>query len=155
MKAASSASLAHSTPHPAQPASDSHPALVLASDAIEATRPADPDPLVVRYLTHVRVEKRLAERTALLYALDLRRLQAQATAAGLALTAVHNAHIRRWVVQMHAAGRSGRGIALILSGWRGFYVWLGREGLVASNPVQGVRAPKRSEERRVGKECVP
>jgi integrase/recombinase XerC len=43
---------------------------------------------------------------------------------------------------MHSGGRSGRGIALILSGWRGFYVWLGRQGLVASNPVQDVRAPK-------------
>jgi len=40
------------------------------------------------------------------------------------------------------AGRSGRGIALILSGWRGFYTWLGRMGHVAANPVQDVRAPK-------------
>jgi integrase/recombinase XerC len=55
---------------------------------------------------------------------------------------VQNAHIRRWVAQMHAGGRSGRGIALILSGWRGFYTWLGREGLVKANPVQDVRAPK-------------
>ena len=29
-----------------------------------------------------------------------------------------------------------------MSGWRGFYIWLGREGLVASNPVQDVRSPK-------------
>jgi integrase/recombinase XerC len=29
-----------------------------------------------------------------------------------------------------------------LSGWRGFYTWLGREGVVQSNPVQDVRAPK-------------
>jgi integrase/recombinase XerC len=58
------------------------------------------------------------------------------------LIQVQNTHIRRWVAHMHGAGRSGRGIALILSGWRGFYVWLGREGLVASNPVQDVRAPK-------------
>jgi integrase/recombinase XerC len=43
---------------------------------------------------------------------------------------------------MHSGGRSGRGIALILSGWRGFYAWLGRQGLVASNPVQDVRSPK-------------
>jgi integrase/recombinase XerC len=50
--------------------------------------------------------------------------------------------MRRWVAQMHGAGRSGRGIALILSGWRGFYTWLGREGLVKSNPVQDVRAPE-------------
>jgi integrase/recombinase XerC len=60
----------------------------------------------------------------------------------VALGNVRNQHIRRWVAQMHSAGRSGRGIALILSGWRGFYTWLGRAGLVASNPVQDVRAPK-------------
>jgi len=60
----------------------------------------------------------------------------------VALTDVHSSHLRRWVAQMHSAGRSGRGIALILSGWRGFYTWLVREGLVASNPVQDVRAPK-------------
>ena len=96
----------------------------------------------MQYLEHVRVEKRLAERTVELYAADLQKLQTQASQAGVALTAVNNTHIRRWVAQMHASGRSGRGIALILSGWRGFYVWLGRVGLVSSNPVKGVRAPK-------------
>ncbi|MDP3605011.1 MAG: tyrosine recombinase XerC [Polaromonas sp.] len=100
------------------------------------------DPLVERYLEHVRVEKRLAQRTVELYALDLAKLQANCKQAGLALTAVQNIHMRRWVAQMHGGGRSGRGIALILSGWRGFYTWLGREGLVASNPVQDLRAPK-------------
>src|SRR3982751_3275310 len=98
--------------------------------------------LVERYLEHVRVEKRLAGRTVELYALDLQKLQENATAAGIDLLRVQNAHVRRWVAQMHGAGRSGRGIALILSGWRGFYVWLGRQQLVASNPVQDVRAPK-------------
>ncbi|MHB1248743.1 MAG: site-specific integrase, partial [Polaromonas sp.] len=101
-----------------------------------------PDALVARYLTHVRVEKRLAQRTLELYALDLQKLQANAAQAGVALTQVQSAHLRRWVAQMHSSGRSGRGIALILSGWRGFYRWLGREGLVAGNPVQDVRAPK-------------
>lgn len=55
---------------------------------------------------------------------------------------MHNSHVRRWVAQMHRAGRSGRGIALILSGWRGFYTWLGREGLVSQNPVADVKAPR-------------
>ena len=32
------------------------------------------DPLVTRYLDHVRFEKRLAERTCTLYQLDLTRL---------------------------------------------------------------------------------
>jgi integrase/recombinase XerC len=98
--------------------------------------------LVDRYLAYVRVQKRLAERTQALYLLDLAKLQALATEAGLPLLSVGTHHLRRWVAQMHAQGRSGRGIALILSGWRGFYAWLGREGLVASNPVLDVRAPK-------------
>ena len=98
--------------------------------------------LVERYLAHARVEKRLAERTLTLYSLDLEKLAQFAAQSGVALTAVGNHHVRRWVAQMHAGGRSGRGIALILSGWRGFYAWLGREGLISANPVQDVRAPR-------------
>ncbi len=98
--------------------------------------------LVEAYLEHVRVEKRLAARTVELYALDLLKLKEYAAKVPVALAEVRNAHIRRWVAQMHSGGRSGRGIALILSGWRGFYTWLGRQGLVASNPVQDIRAPK-------------
>ena len=104
--------------------------------------------LVERYLEYVRTEKRLAQRTVALYALDMGKLQAYAAgaagsgASALALREVSHHQIRRWIAQMHSGGRSGRGIALILSGWRGFYVWLGRQGLVSSNPVQDVRAPK-------------
>jgi integrase/recombinase XerC len=98
--------------------------------------------LVERYLEYVRVEKRLAQRTLELYALDLQKLNGYAAQAQVQLCDVKNQHIRRWVAQMHSGGRSGRGIALILSGWRGFYGWLGREGRVASNPVQDVRSPK-------------
>jgi integrase/recombinase XerC len=98
--------------------------------------------LVARYLEYVRVEKRLAARTVELYRLDLLKLAAFAAQASVGLLEVRNQNIRRWVAQMHSGGRSGRGIALILSGWRGFYAWLGREGMVASNPVQDVRSPK-------------
>ena len=113
--------------------------------ALPATAPEEGfefDPLALRYLEHVRVEKRLAARTVELYANDLQKLQIQARLAGVLLVDVNNIHMRRWVAQMHSAGRSPRGIALILSGWRGFYTWLGREALVASNPVKGVRSPK-------------
>lgn len=107
-----------------------------------ASEAAETDPLVERYLEHVRVAKGLAARTVTLYALDLQRLAAHARETGVELLRVQPAHVRRWVAQMHAGGRSGRGIALILSGWRGFYAWLGREGQVPANPVVGVRAPK-------------
>ena len=89
---------------------------VTGSDGLE---PQTTDPLVTRYLEHGRVEKRLAARTLALYAIDLRKLQGFATAAAVALAAVENQQVRRWVAQMHSKGRSGRGIALVLSGWRG------------------------------------
>jgi len=102
--------------------------------------------LIAHYLEHVRVEKRLAARTVELYRLDLDKLARFAAQAGVALPQVLNAHIRNWAAQMHASGRSGRGIALILSGWRSFYTWLGREGQgpsrIVANPVQDVRAPR-------------
>ena len=107
-----------------------------------ATPTGDDAALVQAYLNHVRVEKRLADRTVALYTLDLQRLMAHAAEARVGLKEVQNAHIRRWIAQMHSAGRSARGIALILSGWRGLYVWLGRQGLMGHNPVQDVRAPK-------------
>ncbi|BFO53970.1 tyrosine recombinase XerC [Acidovorax sacchari] len=110
------------------------------ADRLQPVAPTDPD--VLRYLEHVRVEKRLAQRTVTLYTLDLARLAAGARDAGVPLLQLQTAHIRRFVAQMHAGGRSGRGIALILSGWRGFFTWAARQGLVPHNPVQGIRAPR-------------
>ena len=103
----------------------------------------DTQDLVVRYLSHVRFEKRLSDRTVALYGEDLNKLSDLAGQAGLAtLALVDTPHLRRWMAQMHASGRSPRGIALILSGWRGFFNWLGKEGLIQANPLSGLRAPK-------------
>ena len=98
--------------------------------------------LVQRYLAHAQFEKRLAARTVALYTGDLQRLQALANKDKVLLTEVQAHHMRRWMAQMHSSGRTPRGIALIASGWRGFYAWLGREGLVSINPLAGMRAPK-------------
>jgi len=103
----------------------------------------DPQDLVARYLSHVRFEKRLSDRTLALYGEDLKKLSEWAEQAGLSnLTLIDTPHLRRWMAQMHATGRSPRGIALILSGWRGFFNWLGKEGLIQANPLSGLRAPK-------------
>lgn len=109
----------------------------------EAADTAQPLPApALAYLEHVRVEKRLAARTHTLYTLDLQKLLAFAQAAQVELLALQPAHIRRFAAQMHSGGRSARGIALILSGWRGFFQWAARQGLVPMNPVEGVRAPR-------------
>lgn len=103
----------------------------------------DTQDLVACYLSHVRFEKRLSDRTVALYSEDLKKLSEWAGQAGLAnLTLIDTPHLRRWMAQMHATGRSPRGIALILSGWRGFFNWMGKEGLIQANPLSGLRAPK-------------
>jgi integrase/recombinase XerC len=113
------------------------------SMATSIDAPLAPDlALIERYLEHVRVERRLAARSVELYAIHLKSLAERAAEARLALGQVQTAHVRRWMAQLHGAGRESRGIALVLSCWRSFYRWLGNEGLIGANPVQDVHAPK-------------
>ena len=84
-----------------------------------------------------------AARTLALYRAGARATASSAAADGgrAALTSQPH-HVRRWAAQLHAQGLGARSIAIVLSAWRGLYRWLGREGSVALNPVDGVRAPK-------------
>lgn len=97
---------------------------------------------IARHLVHLEVERRLAARTLAMYGEAFARLERCAEAMPVALREVQTHHVRRWAAQMHAQGLAPRSIAIVLSAWRGFYRWLGRDGLVALNPVDGVRAPK-------------
>ena len=96
----------------------------------------------LRYLQYLRVERRLAARTLVIYEQALNRLEASARVAGVALDAVQMHHVRRWIAQAHRQGLAPRTLALLLSAWRGFYRWCGEQGAVSHNPVEGVRAPK-------------
>ena len=106
------------------------------------TLPDERDDDIGRHLVHLQVERRLAPRTLAIYREALARLAAFAAAAGLDLRAVQPHHVRRWAGQLHSHGLAPRSIALALSAWRGLYRWLGRDGLMNLNPVEGVRAPK-------------
>ncbi len=120
------------------------------SAAPQAARaPASPESVepsdwswVERYLDHVEHEKRLSKRTVTLYQLDLEKLCALAKAQGVVLNTLTSEHIRNFIARMNREGRSPRGIALILSGWRGYYAWGTRAGLMSANPVLGIKAPK-------------
>lgn len=92
------------------------------------------------YLEHLRIERRLSPRTLTIYTQHLTQLEA--ALAGKAWAAVSQHDIRLMASQRHAAGLDGRTIAGMLSSWRGFFAWLGKQGLCTHNPVQGVRAPK-------------
>lgn len=95
---------------------------------------------IERYLEHVRTAKRLSPRTVDLYADALKRLLDGAGQNDL--LHLGTAHFRRQVAQWHASGLSPRSLALMLSAWRGFYQWLGQQGLIESNPLAEVKAPK-------------
>ena len=101
-----------------------------------------PDDDIRRHLVHLEVERRLAARTLAAYGQAFERLAQFAAAQPVELREVQIHHVRRWAAQLHARGLASRSIALELSAWRGFYRWLGRDGLVALNPVEGVRAPR-------------
>ncbi len=94
------------------------------------------------FLTHLQVERRLAARTLAMYREALLRLQASASAAGVALRAAQVHHVRSWVAQLRTRGLAPRSIAIHLAAWRGLYRWWGRNGVVPVNPVEGVRPPK-------------
>ena len=94
------------------------------------------------FVDHLRVERRLATRTLALYVEALARLQAPAQASGVALRSAQPHHVRGWVAQLRSRGLGPRSIAIVLAAWRGLYRWWGRLGLVAANPVDGIRPPK-------------
>ena len=100
------------------------------------------DPEISRFLEHLIVERRLAERTVAMYRDALGWLQAAAQAAPVALRDVQPHHVRRFSATLRERGLGPRSIAIALSAWRGLYKWWGRHGQVSSNPVDGIRAPK-------------
>jgi len=97
---------------------------------------------IARHLVHLEVERRLAPRTLAMYGEAFERLRGFALKQPVELRDVQVHHVRRWAAQMHSHGLASRSIAIVLSAWRGLYRWLGRDGLVPLNPVDGVRAPK-------------
>jgi integrase/recombinase XerC len=105
--------------------------------------PAPPAaPALQAFLQHLAVERRLAERTRAMYAEALVRLERLAATAGVTLERAEPHHLRGFVVQLRSAGLAPRSIAIALAAWRGLYRWWGRQGVVAANPVDGLRPPK-------------
>lgn len=95
-----------------------------------------------RYLDHLRVQRQLSPRSLERYDLDLRTLCALSPMAAQEPSTVRSHDIRRAMATLHARGQSPATIAHTLSTWRGWFRWLGLEGLVSLNPTDGVKAPK-------------
>jgi integrase/recombinase XerC len=95
-----------------------------------------------RHQDYLRVQRRLAERTLAMYGDAFKRLSALCDKDKLPLTEVRPQHVRGWTARLHAQGLGPRSIAITLAAWRGLYKWLGREGQIKVNPVDGIKPPK-------------
>ena len=92
------------------------------------------------YLSQLRFERKLSERTVDAYTRDLALLET--LLEGQPYLQLQTAQARRLVARLHQRALNPRSIARILSGWRGFYQWLCEQDKLAANPLLGVRPPK-------------
>lgn len=94
------------------------------------------------YLQQLRVQRRLASRTLTLYEAALQRLAQGAEQLGTTPRELRPPAARELLAQLHGGGLAPRSLALHLSAWRGYYRWLAQQGLIAHDPLVGLRAPK-------------
>jgi len=100
------------------------------------------DRSVGRFLTELEIQRRASPHTLDAYRRDLARLTA--LAAGAELAALKTPQLRRGLMQLHAQQLAPRSIARTLSAWRSYYAWLAKRGVIALNPADGLRPPKRA-----------
>lgn len=96
-----------------------------------------------QYLEVLRHQRQLSHHTLKNYQLDLQELLDFAQSRDLSQLSYFD--IRRFTSQLHAQGLNPRSIARKLSSWRGFYRWLAESTNLVANPVDGVKAPKKSK----------
>lgn len=92
------------------------------------------------FLTDLAHQRLASRHTVTAYRRDLSLLTE--LAGKTVLTGLSPAQIKRFTMQLHAQGLAPRSIARTLSAWRAYYRWLARRELIATNPCDGVRAPK-------------
>ncbi len=96
-----------------------------------------------RFRRHLATERRLSGHTGSSYARDLAALVRYCDREAIpAWAALDSQHVRVFAARSHAAGLAPRSIQRRLSAIRSFFRFLIRERVIASNPAEGIRAPK-------------
>ena len=95
------------------------------------------------YLEHLRKERRLSPHTASNYLRDVVALADFLERGNVTdWKRVDSQHVRVFAARAHAGGLGPRSVQRRLSAVRGFFGYLAREGVAASNPAVDIRAPK-------------
>ena len=104
---------------------------------------SEASPVLQQFLDYLRFERRLSPRTVEAYQRDLLEyLQFCEQHELPPWQGVPQQQIRRYAAARHRDGLSGKSLQRHLSSLRGLFNFELREGRIAHNPAEGVRAPK-------------
>lgn len=92
------------------------------------------------WLQHLSAQRRYSPHTLAAYRQDLRHLLG--CHPNTPLETLSESHIRQALARLHGQGLQARSLARALAAWRGFFHWWAPQIGLASNPADGVRAPK-------------
>ena len=98
--------------------------------------------LVDGYLTHLRVERRLADHTLESYGRDLQRLMEFAAGRERSVQALDRHDLENFVAEMMNSGLSPRSVARTVAAVRGFYRFSVLAQHLEENPADDLRAPR-------------
>jgi integrase/recombinase XerD len=98
--------------------------------------------LIDAYLTHLQVERRLADHTLESYGRDLQRLAAFAAGLDRSVQRLDRRDLERFVAEMMNGGLSPRSVARTVAAVRGFYRFAALAGHVGTNPADDLYAPR-------------
>ena len=95
-----------------------------------------------QYLDHLRVERGLSPRTLEAYGRDLSRLSAFAAARRTGILDLAHPDISAFIGALRDEGLSARSVARAVHALRGFFRFAVREGHLAADPMENIRAPR-------------
>jgi integrase/recombinase XerD len=98
--------------------------------------------MILAYLDHLRVERRLAEHTLVSYARDLRSLAQFAAGEGTRVEGLDRRALERFVRQQMSSGLSPRSVARGVAAVRGLYRFLVFNQHLRENPADDLRSPR-------------
>jgi integrase/recombinase XerC len=102
-----------------------------------------PGAQVEAYLRHLAAERAPSPHTLDAYRRDLGKLLAMMQAHGVdTFDALSPDRVRGMVATSHRLGLAPSSLQRLLSSWRGLFRYLAAEGVLAHDPVAGVRGPK-------------
>ena len=97
---------------------------------------------VEQFIEYLRKVRNLSENTLRSYQTDLLAFEAWCSREGVAVTLVDHRNLRLYLAYLKQAQYSAKTLNRHLSALRGFYKWMQREKLIATDPALSLSNPR-------------